>query len=453
MGITWKSRELVRLEHSQAVNELGKASRREIERLRATLQRGGGLQKAVDDRHVECIRQSFKVLRELYIRAFEREGVPLTIDDVDEIVGDMSKGVQSLFQSRMELEPRSVGIGFRENLDQVVREERHALIVAMTRGELERQLAKIAEATPAPQPVAAVQPAPAPAQSLRVFVCSTYADLAEERGLVLDAIRRLQQQHHAMEYFGARSDAPIETCLEEVRKSDLVVVIVGHRYGSLVPGRDISYSQAEYEEAFRLQRLVHVYMRRGEPSGDDQQEPEQQRRLDAFKALLSSRHTVHSFENGQTLPVQVVADISRVLTSGVKAQPATAPDEAKRPFRSTITLVIKKLERLLKEDLVALFMQADRGRWPGHLDVAPENLQSCIQRAQEFDADLYERLNHLNTRILDPARLTLGRMTQKASDMWEQHPDELAALETEFKGIARSAVEEARAALEYLDRL
>jgi hypothetical protein len=453
MGITWKSRELVRLEHSQAVNELGKASRREIERLRATLQRGGGMQKAVDDCQVEFVRQSLKALRETYLRAFEREGVTLTIDDVNEIVGEMSKSVQSLFQSRMELEPRSVGIGFRENLDQVVREERHALILAIERGELERQLAKKAEAKPADRPVAAAQPAREPAQPLRVFLCSTYADLTEERRLVLDAIRRLQQQHHAMEFFGARSDAPIETCLEAVRKSDLVVVVVGHRYGSLVPGRDISYSQAEYEEAFRLQRLVHVYIRRGEPYGDDQQEPEQKRRLDSFKALLSSRHTVAPFQNGQDLPVQVVADISRVLTSGAKAQPARASDEAKRPYRSIISLVVKKLERLLEQDLVALFMQADRGRWPGNLDVAPENLHSCIQRAQEFDADLYEKLNHLNTRILDPARLTLGRMAQKAGDLWEQHPEELAALETEFKNIAASALDEARAALDHLDKL
>jgi hypothetical protein len=37
--------------------------------------------------------------------------------------------------------------------------------------------------------------------------------------------------------------------------------------------------------------------------------------------------------------------------------------------------------------------------------------------------------------------------------MWEQHPDELAALETEFKGIARNALDEAREALEYLDKL
>jgi hypothetical protein len=60
-----------------------------------------------------------------------------------------------------------------------------------------------------------------------VFVCSTFDDLEQEREAVLDAIRRVQQRHNAMEFFGARPEQPINVCLEEVRKSDLLVVIVG----------------------------------------------------------------------------------------------------------------------------------------------------------------------------------------------------------------------------------
>ena len=72
--------------------------------------------------------------------------------------------------------------------------------------------------------------------SFTVFVCSTFDDLEQEREAVLDAIRRVQQRHSAMEFFGARTEQPIEICLEEVRKSDLLVVIVGLKYGSLPPG-------------------------------------------------------------------------------------------------------------------------------------------------------------------------------------------------------------------------
>jgi hypothetical protein len=72
--------------------------------------------------------------------------------------------------------------------------------------------------------------------SFTVFVCSTFSDLSQEREGVLDAIRRLKLQHDSMEFFGARAEQPIETCLQEVRASEVLVVIVGHRYGTIVPG-------------------------------------------------------------------------------------------------------------------------------------------------------------------------------------------------------------------------
>ena len=79
---------------------------------------------------------------------------------------------------------------------------------------------------------AAVNAVPAP---FTVFVCSTFDDLQPEREGVLDAIRRVQQRHNAMEFFGAREEQPTEACLPEPRKSDLLVVIVAHKYGNVVP--------------------------------------------------------------------------------------------------------------------------------------------------------------------------------------------------------------------------
>jgi hypothetical protein len=92
-----------------------------------------------------------------------------------------------------------------------------------------------------------------------IGVCSTFSDLSQEREAVLDAIRRLKLQHDSMEFLGARAEQPIEICLEEVRASDVLVVIVSHRYGSIVPELGISYSEAEYSEGFRLRKPCLVY--------------------------------------------------------------------------------------------------------------------------------------------------------------------------------------------------
>jgi hypothetical protein len=149
-----------------------------------------------------------------------------------------------------------------------------------------------------------------------VFVCSTFDDLEQEREAVLDAIRRVQSRHNAMELFGARPGRPIDVCLEEVRKSDLLVVIVGLKYGSLPSGMEVSYSQAEYEEGARLKKPCLVYLR-----DDDvpilpkhvERDLDKLRLLDGWKQTLNANHTVAKFENWPRLAVQVAADIDHFL--------------------------------------------------------------------------------------------------------------------------------------------
>lgn len=62
--------------------------------------------------------------------------------------------------------------------------------------------------------------------SFTIFVCSTFSDLSQEREGVLDAIRRLKLQHDSMEFFGARAEQPIATCLQEVRAAEGVCAVV-----------------------------------------------------------------------------------------------------------------------------------------------------------------------------------------------------------------------------------
>src|SRR5207247_1062342 len=52
----------------------------------------------------------------------------------------------------------------------------------------------------------------------------------------------------AMERFGAQPQVPIDVCLREVRKADVVILLIGPRYGSLLP-QGISYTHAEFREA------------------------------------------------------------------------------------------------------------------------------------------------------------------------------------------------------------
>ena len=153
---------------------------------------------------------------------------------------------------------------------------------------------------------------------------------------MLDAIRRVQQRHNAMEFFGARPGRPIDVCLDQVGKSDLLVVIVGEKYGSLPSDLAISYSQAEYEEGFRLGKQCLIYLR-----DDDvpilrkyvERDPDKLKLLETWKQTLNADHTVAKFENWPRLAVQVAADIGNVLL--VKAT-AEAKGVAEAPLREVL---------------------------------------------------------------------------------------------------------------------
>jgi uncharacterized protein DUF4062 len=151
---------------------------------------------------------------------------------------------------------------------------------------------------------------------LTVFICSTYSDLSSEREAVLEAVRRLKLQHDSMEFFGARDERPVETCLEEVRKSDVLVVIVGHLYGTLVSELSVSFSEAEYAEGVRLKKPCLIYVR------DEnvpvlpryfEHDPEKLRLLGRWKATLRDRHTIVTFKGSRDLAAQVTADLKRII--------------------------------------------------------------------------------------------------------------------------------------------
>lgn len=158
---------------------------------------------------------------------------------------------------------------------------------------------------------------------LTVFLCSTYADLSEERDRVLDAVRRLQLQHDSMEFFGARANLPIESCLAEVRRSDVLVVVVGHRYGSLVPELGVSFSEAEYREGQRLGKPCLVYLRDENAPvlpKHFERDPDKLRLLERWKDALSTRHTTAKFSDHHELAVQVAADLSRTIQALEEAE-------------------------------------------------------------------------------------------------------------------------------------
>jgi len=147
---------------------------------------------------------------------------------------------------------------------------------------------------------------------MRVFVSSTYDDLIDYREEVLRALTRCEKIYRGMEFFGASSSTTLEHCLSQVEQSDLVICLLGTRYGSRPPGSHLSFTEHEISHAFEIKRPVHAYFidddqpvrRKHVDVGEDAEA------LEAFKGWLRERVSACPFTTPTDLAMKIMQDMS-----------------------------------------------------------------------------------------------------------------------------------------------
>ena len=83
-------------------------------------------------------------------------------------------------------------------------------------------------------------------KKLQVFVSSTYTDLIEERQAAVQAILDAGHIPAGMELFKAGNRSQLETIYKWIDESDIYMLILGGRYGSIESKSGKSYTQLEY---------------------------------------------------------------------------------------------------------------------------------------------------------------------------------------------------------------
>lgn len=65
----------------------------------------------------------------------------------------------------------------------------------------------------------------------------------------VDAVNRAGMTPVDMRYFAAREGRPADYCRQRVAECDVYIAVIGFRYGSLVPGETVSYTELEFDAA------------------------------------------------------------------------------------------------------------------------------------------------------------------------------------------------------------
>lgn len=241
--------------------------------------------------------------------------------------------------------------------------------------------------------------------SLVVLLSSTLNDLKQHRQTVRDALDGLGFDLVVMESRGASARTTAEECRRWVREADVLVGILGMKYGTQDKASQLSFTEIEFREARSAGKPCLMYLMDEEKHrlaprlvdvGDEA------RRLALFKRHVVEAVTVSRFTSPDNLAHKVLRDLTLMAAEEgwtrreaapevrEKAPPPTAPNALELPLDSWDS----KRFRLLLDDL------GDESR----VDIAAGLIAGMFNRG---DFSILKRLVSIDRPVWDRMSLFL----------------------------------------------
>ncbi len=174
---------------------------------------------------------------------------------------------------------------------------------------------------------------------MRIFISSTFVDLRPEREAAAEALRRSQLVPWGMELFVSEPSSPLDVCLEQLRLSDAVVLIIGFKAGSLIPDSPgLTYTGAEFQVAQQLGRPVFAFFKtEGGSPVNKETDPAKKKALDEFRdAVKSANITPAYFDSPDRVQTELLLAMGNWNAQGRPGARLvfTTPSEFFAPFES-----------------------------------------------------------------------------------------------------------------------
>jgi hypothetical protein len=133
-------------------------------------------------------------------------------------------------------------------------------------------------------------------KKIQIFISSTYTDLINERQAAVEAILKSGNIPAGMELFAAGNKSQMETIHRWIDESDVFMLILGARYGSIETQSGKSYTQLEYEYAVNTDKPFFAVVltetaidRKVQEAGKGVLESDNPKLLKDFRAIVTSK--------------------------------------------------------------------------------------------------------------------------------------------------------------------
>ncbi|HEX8263247.1 MAG TPA: DUF4062 domain-containing protein [Allosphingosinicella sp.] len=193
-------------------------------------------------------------------------------------------------------------------------------------------------------------------RKLQVFVSSTYSDLIEERQAAVSAILKAGHIPAGMELFASGDRSQMDVIKRWIDESDVYMVILGSRYGSVEATTGLSYTELEYDYAvnsgkpfFALVLTDSAMDEKVKKHGIAVTEQDHPDKLKAFRSKVMSRMCALCQDN-KDIRGGVYDSILEILqTRDLPGWVRGDSVEDPRPLHDQIALLKSEIQRLSAE--------------------------------------------------------------------------------------------------------
>jgi hypothetical protein len=273
-----------------------------------------------------------------------------------------------------------------------------------------------------------------PLPNISFFISSTYIDMVQHRNAVIGKIQSKSGIINAQEFFGARDSQPLDTCLREVERSQVFLLFLSPRNGSIDPESGKSFVEREYEKACErgILKLAYIMDEEYEYPIKYVSRGEEAQSLEAFKQRVMTELTVSRFTTPEDLASKVYEDLKRELPRSGFA--IGAEDE-----RDDAISVIDTLRRFCLLPKILNGSRVHLKATLGEIKRASESQCNALslKRGQAIACDIYAEDNAISELLLDTKILLFaeGRAAESLLDV--QHRNSVIVEAQTVYGVIR----------------
>lgn len=153
-------------------------------------------------------------------------------------------------------------------------------------------------------------------RKLQVFISSTFTDLKEERQAAVEAVLKAGHIPAGMELFRSEDQSQKDTIMKWIDESDVYLLILGGRYGSIeqTSGKSYTHWEYEYAEEAGKKRFAVVIGEKAldekvKTHGQEVIETKNNEKYEDFKKLVLSK-TSQFFEDNKDIQLTIMQSLS-----------------------------------------------------------------------------------------------------------------------------------------------